>query len=170
MTRAHAVLVGGAFNGVLSALPVIGVANCLCCLWVVGGGVITAWLQQQIQKAPLELGEGAIGGMLAGVVGAVVYALVGYPVQMLTRSVTGSPLPSTVQIGDVPPELLPVIELMEELASSPMLLVLVSAALMLVLGLIFSTVGGLLGAFFFRREAPPGASAGEVYVPPPPPV
>lgn len=179
MTRTHAVLIGGAFNGVLSALPIIGAANCLCCLWVVGGGVITAWLLQQGQANPLELGEGAIGGLLAGVVGAAVYTLVWVPLQLMLGSFTGGP-GRAFEIGDVdvPPEMLQMLEAMEQIMSNPPLMALMAFLMMLVAGLVFSTVGGLLGAFFFRKAAPPAApgsagvspAGGTDIVPPPPPV
>jgi hypothetical protein len=38
-------LFGGLFIGVLSALPIINIANC-CCLWVIGGGVLATYLMQ----------------------------------------------------------------------------------------------------------------------------
>ncbi len=179
MTRTHAVLIGGGFNGVLSALPIIGTANCLCCLWVVGGGVITAWLLQQGQADPLELGEGAIGGLLAGVVGAVVYTLVWVPLQLMLGSLTGGP-GGAFEMGDVdvPPEMLQMLEAMEQILSNPPLMALLAFVMMLAAGLVFSTVGGLLGAFFFRKAAPPAApgsasvsqAGGTDIVPPPPPV
>lgn len=179
MTRTHAVLIGGGFNGVLSALPIIGTANCLCCLWVVGGGVITAWLLQQAQSDALELGEGAIGGLLAGVVGAVVYTLVWVPLQLMLGSLTGSP-GGAFEMGDVdvPPEMLQMLEATEQIMSNPPLMALLAFFMMLVAGLVFSTVGGLLGAFFFRKAAPPDApggagvspAGGTDIVPPPPPV
>ena len=170
MTRTHAVLIGGGFNGVLSALPIIGAANCLCCLWVVGGGGVTAWLLQQGQADPLELGEGAVGGLLAGVVGAVVYTLVWVPLQLFLGSLTGGP-GGAFEIGDVdvPPEMLRMLEAMEQIMSNPPLMALTAFLMMLVAGMVFSTVGGLLGAFFFRRSAPPHASGGADIVPPPPP-
>ena len=37
------VLFGGLFMGVLSALPIISLGNC-CCVWVAGGGAVTAYL------------------------------------------------------------------------------------------------------------------------------
>ena len=35
---------GGAFLGTLSSLPVIYLGNGLCCMWVMGGGALAAWL------------------------------------------------------------------------------------------------------------------------------
>ena len=161
MTRTQAVLIGGVFNGVLSALPIIDVGNC-CCLWVIGGGVVTAWLLQREQSDPLDLGEGALGGLLAGVVGAAVYAVVSLPVQMVMGSL------GMFEVGelDVPPEIR---EFIEAFSSSVALRVLVGSVLMLILGAIFSTLGGLVGAFFFRRTVPPAAPGGTDIVPPPPP-
>lgn len=161
MTRTQAVLIGGVFNGVLSALPIIDVGNC-CCLWVIGGGVVTAWLLQREQSDPLDLGEGALGGLLAGVVGAAVYAVVSLPVQMVMGSL------GMFEVGelDVPPEIR---EFIEAFSSSVALRVLVGSVMMLILGAIFSTLGGLVGAFFFRRTVPPAAPGGTDIVPPPPP-
>ena len=43
---------GGLFIGVLSALPIINIGNCCCCLWVIGGGVLAAYLMQQNYPYP----------------------------------------------------------------------------------------------------------------------
>jgi len=42
----QAPLLGGLFIGILSALPVVSWGNC-CCLWIIGGGVLAAYLDQQ---------------------------------------------------------------------------------------------------------------------------
>ena len=157
----QAVLIGGAFNGVLSALPIIELGNC-CCLWVSGGGAITAWLLQREQAEPLDLGEGALAGLLAGVVGAAVFAVVSVPVQMVMGSL------GMFEVGslDVPPE---VRELIEALSSSVALRVLLGFVIMLIVSAIFSTLGGLLGAFLFRKAGSPAGPGGTEIVPPPPP-
>ena len=64
---------GGLFIGVLSALPIVGAANCCCCLWVVSGGALAAYLQVQQENRTLAAGEGAAVGALAGVIGAFVW-------------------------------------------------------------------------------------------------
>ena len=157
----QAVLIGGAFNGVLSALPLIELGNC-CCLWVLGGGAITAWLLQRERAAPLDPGEGALAGLLAGVAGAVIFAVVSVPIQMVMGSL------GMFEVGalDVPPE---VRELIEALSSSVALRVLIGFVTMLIVSAIFSTLGGLLGAYLFRRTVPPAAPGGPEIVPPPPP-
>ena len=57
--------------GVLSALPLINAGNVCCCLWVVSGGVVAAYVLQQNQTAPITPGDGALVGLLAGLIGAV---------------------------------------------------------------------------------------------------
>ena len=66
---------GGLFIGVLSALPLVKFGNVCCCLWVVLGGGLTVYLQQQRTPEPLETGEAVLGGLIAGLLGAVIYVL-----------------------------------------------------------------------------------------------
>ena len=69
---AQPALIGGVVMGVLSALPIITAGNVCCCLWVVSGGVVAAYLLQQNQTTPITPGDGALVGLLAGLVGALV--------------------------------------------------------------------------------------------------
>ena len=59
-------LLGGLFIGVLSSLPYIKGGNVCCCLWVISGGVLAAWLMQQNTPRPVTVGEGALVGLLLG--------------------------------------------------------------------------------------------------------
>src|SRR5688500_1904906 len=68
------VLLGGLFIGVLSAMPIVQLCNC-CCVWIVGGGVLAAYLQQQNLPAPMTVLDGVRAGALAGVVGALVWLI-----------------------------------------------------------------------------------------------
>ena len=156
------VLFGGLFMGVLSALPIISLGNC-CCLWVTGGGVVTAYLIQHGRPDPIQLGEGAFGGFLSGIVGAVVYAVVSLPIQLVTGPLQRGMMDGLLEsAADVPPEMR---EMIESLASGGgVVAVLVGFVLMLAVGMVFSPLGGLLGALIFR-STPPAEST----VPPPAP-
>jgi hypothetical protein len=66
---------GGLFIGVLSALPLINIANC-CCLWVIGGGVLATYLLQQNQPYAITAADGALVGLLAGLIGGVIAVIV----------------------------------------------------------------------------------------------
>ncbi len=146
------VLFGGLFMGVLSALPIISIGNC-CCLWIMGGGMVTSYLTQHGQTEPIQLGEGAFGGFLAGVLGAVVYAVVSVPVSLVTAPIQRSLLEGWMNsAADVPPEAREMLERFSE--NSGVLGVLFGFILMLVVGTVFTTLGGLLGALIFRSFPP----------------
>jgi len=165
------VLLGGLFIGVLSALPIINIANC-CCLWITGGGVLAGYLAQQnegpsgLSRKPLTPGRGALLGFAAGMVGAFVWL-----VAMLALDVVVAPLQERMvaemvrSATDMPPEVRAWLELLADRASSPFRMV---AGLMfqLLAGAIFATLGGLLAAVFFRRNVAP-ALGGDAIVPPP---
>ena len=75
-------ITGGLALGVLSGLPLIGAVNCICCLWVLAGGGLTTWLLNKQRPGGLKYGDGAIGGVIAGVIGAFVATIISIPVQM----------------------------------------------------------------------------------------
>ena len=176
-SKLQPVLFGGLFIGVLSALPIINFANC-CCLWIVGGGALSAWLLQRDRFDPLPAGEGALGGLLAGVAGAVVYVAVYIPINIVTAPLQRGMMEFVLDSGaDVPPEVREVIEnfgAFESIAFGAM----AGFGLMLVGGMVFSTLGGLFGALVFRPSPPPPGSSAPVpplpaappsSAPPPPP-
>ena len=82
----QAVVVGGLFIGVLSALPIINVANC-CCLWVMSGGAIAVALARQERSGPVGLAEGARIGFRAGMFGAFVWVFASMAVDTLMAPV-----------------------------------------------------------------------------------
>ena len=141
------VLLGGLFNGVLSSLPFISLGNC-CCLWVTGGGMVTAYLLQERTPRPIELRDGVFGGFLAGIVGAFIIGLVG----LVTAPMQIDSVEE--ELRTLPPEMLQFVDVEALIAGTGLLLTMISFFLSLVIGAIFSTLGGLLGALFFRRNTP----------------
>lgn len=164
------VVFGGLFIGVLSALPVVSLGNCACCLWIVGGGMLTAWLLQRDRAEPLALGEGAMSGLLAGVAGSVVYVAVSIPISIVTAPFQRRMMEFVMDSqSDVPPE---VREMLESFGAEGMIAsIAIGFVSMLIAGLIFATLGGMLGALLFRPSppAPPYPAAPAPPAPPPPP-
>ena len=74
-SKTQPALLGGLAIGVLSALPVINLANC-CCAWILFGGALAAYLTQQNHPEPIGAGDGAAAGLMAGAVGAFVWAAI----------------------------------------------------------------------------------------------
>jgi Family of unknown function (DUF5518) len=155
-------LIGGLVMGVLSALPVVAAGNLCCCLWVVSGGAIAAYLLQQNQSTPIQPGDGALVGLLAGLVGAFVQFLIAIPVSILVAPYEREMLQRVLEMaGTMPPEMRDAIERYSgrDMEFGFGLLVLrrvVALVFGLFVGGIFSTIGGLLGAMIFRKDTPPG--------------
>jgi hypothetical protein len=69
-------LVGGAAAGVLSGIPVF---QCLCCLWIIGGAVLSTYLLARQTPNPVTPGDGALVGAFTGVFAAAASAVVSLP-------------------------------------------------------------------------------------------
>ena len=148
-------LLGGLVMGVLSALPIISAGNLCCCLWIVSGGGAAAYLLQQSQLAPLTDGDGALVGVLAGLVGAFLYLVFSIPITFLVAPLQRQVLARLMERANgMPPEFR---EYMGGYVGGVVGLIF-GFLFMLVLGAIFSTLGGLLGAVFFRKPPVPDAS------------
>ena len=152
-------LVGGAVMGVLSALPLVGAANICCCLWVVAGGVVAAYLLQQNQSTPITPGDGALVGLFAGLVGAVVASALSIPIALMMAPVQHAIAERILEMpGEMPPWIRDAIQRSSGQGVSLGLQVafwFLSLLLYLVLGGIFSTVGGVLGALIFKKPPMP---------------
>jgi hypothetical protein len=158
-----AVLAGLAM-GVLSALPIVNLLNYCCCGWVVFGGALAAYLMQQNHADPIEIGDGALVGLLAGVIGAVVATVLSIPLAFIFGISPAQIFQQALESAqDMPPEVRSVLEYMSSGAATGILLA-VSSVLMLIVGSVFGLIGGIVGALLFRRNVPPAAP------PPPPPI
>jgi hypothetical protein len=158
--RLQPALLGGVLIGVLAALPVV---NCCCCLWMIAGGVLAAYLRQQSLPYQLAAAEGALVGLMAGVVGAVISMLLSIPIQMtlgpimqgwMQRMVEGNP--------DLPPEFRDALGRSGFGAGSWVISLLFS----LIIYPLFALVGGLLGSVMFKKNLPPPPPPGTIDVPP----
>jgi hypothetical protein len=156
--RSQAALLGGAFIGVLSALPFISVGNC-CCLWILGGGFLAAYLLQHEQPAAVTIGDGAAVGLLAGIIGAFVHLIVFVPVDLLMAPLQARLLERMMaNARDVPPGIQAFLDSASGSRTSFGAHLAFQFVPMLVVGVVFAPVGGMLGALFTRRELPPPAA------------
>jgi hypothetical protein len=77
-------LLGGLIVGVLSGISsIIPFLSFCCCIWSIGGGVLAAYLYIKSSQTPVAMGEGAMVGGMAGVVGAAIYFIINLPFAIL---------------------------------------------------------------------------------------
>lgn len=147
--------------GVLSALPLINTLNVCCCLWVVSGGLVAAYVFQQNQSAPMSVGDGALVGFLAGITGAAVLFVVSIPINYLVAPMERALVQRVLSMsGNMPPEMRQLLENLGEPRTDigflgQLVVRFVGFFFIVVVGAVFSTLGGLLGAALFRRSPPP---------------
>jgi hypothetical protein len=153
-------LYGGAFIGVLSALPFVNLANVCCCMWVIGGGMIAAYVMQQNYPLPITVADGALVGLLAGVFGGVIGTALSIPIELAFGDVQRQMIVRFVEgFGPLPPEAQDVFEQMENRGAAEMALGSIFGLMVgVVAGAIFGMLGGLLGAAMFRKDQPPTPS------------
>lgn len=159
-SKTQPALLGGLAIGVLSALPVINIANC-CCAWILFGGGLAAWLMQQNHPEPVSAGDGAIVGLLAGVVGAVVWLVGSLAIHSATAPFQSAMLERAIaNADDMPPEAR---EFLRSLTTGAAVGIgtLFVFFVMLCVSSFFGMLGGLFGALVFKKKAAP---------PPPPPI
>ena len=146
-------LVGGVVGGVLSGLPIVAAGNACCCLWVVSGGVVAAYLLQQREAAAITPGDGALVGLLAGIIGAFVYLVISLPLNILIAPIEREMVNRFVErLGTLPPEFR---DYANRSAAFSIVMVGLDFVVRIFLGAIFSTIGGLLGAVIFTKKSPP---------------
>ena len=144
--------------GVLSALPLISAGNACCCLWVVSGGVIAAYLFQQNKTTPMTPADGALVGLLAGLAGALVHTVVSIPIDIVAGPREREMLQRLLDRGTFPSEARDFLEPFTRSGAMGGAYFVLSriAGLMfwIFVGGIFSTLGGLLGALIFKKQTP----------------
>ena len=147
--------------GVLSALPLVNVGNACCCLWVVSGGVVAAYVFQQNQQTPITPGDAALVGLLAGLLGAVIQVAISLPLDLVVGPMYRELAQRAVEMaGDMPPNIRDMLDRISRRESMGALFLIVSHVVSLMvwcfLGAIFSTIGGLIGGMVFKKNPPPG--------------
>jgi hypothetical protein len=160
-------LFGGLFIGVLSALPIINLGNCICCMWVVGGGALAVYLMQQNYPYAVTAADGALVGLLAGVVGGIIGGLLLIPIMMafgpfqeriLERIIASNP--------DIPEQTRTMIQQMAAGGAVLGIAALIKMVFGVCIDAVFAMLGGLLGvALFKKKDLPPPPGTAQVLPP-----
>ncbi|MGE5361203.1 MAG: hypothetical protein ACM3NQ_19475 [Bacteroidales bacterium] len=163
--RLQPALLGGLFIGVLSALPIVSFFNC-CCLWIIGGGIVAAYLTQNSSPTAISVGDGALAGLMAGIFGTIVNTVLWIPIHAVMGPIQSRMAERLTETArDIPDSLRVLMQPGQMGGGSFLLSLVIGFFFMLVLSVIFATVGGMIGAAIFGRNKPRLIDA-----PPPPPI
>ncbi len=159
--RLQPVLYGGLLIGVLSALPIVNVGNCCCCLWVVAGGMLAVHLRQQNSPFAVTSAEGALVGLLAGVFGGMLGVVLSIPIEMAMGPFNERIIEWVLtQNPDFSAETREFFESASgggSAARHAFNFVVMTAA-----GGVFGLLGGLLGVALFKKNVPPPPPPGTI--------
>ena len=146
-------LIGGVILGLLSALlSVVPIANYCCCLWAILGGLLATYLYVKKSPTPVKVGDGAVVGGLAGLIGGIIYLIIAVPLTYFVAG--GDALEAQLRRAGV------------DIPASGFLLLLLGGIIGALFLVVLSVLGGLLGVpIFEKRKNGAGAEA----APPPPP-
>ena len=153
-------LIGGAFAGILTAIPFI---NCLCCLWIIGGGMLAAYFLTKDAPVALSVGDGAIAGVFAGIIGAVIDFLISIPLAPINNAFFQSMFERLSEyMGEMPEGWEGWFEGDFETSIPFALLGLV---INVVVFSIIGALGGIIGMSLFGKRFSPAKSQGVIDVP-----
>lgn len=148
-------LIGGVVLGILSIIPFVNAVNICCCLWAILGGMLATYLYVKNSPTPANAGDGAILGALAGLVGSVIYVVLGIPVALATGPTLRNLMVSVIE--NIDPGQAEMMRRQFEASGDAIAPLIIQALIIAVVLFIFSIIGGLLGIPIFekRKGGPP---------------
>lgn len=151
-------LIGGAVAGVLSGVPIL---SCLCCLWIIGGAALAVHLTAKDSPRGLTSGDGAVVGMLTGVVAAIVESLISLPLKAVNADFVKNLMERMAKYADEMPSGWESWIDGSAAAAPGLAWFLVGVIISAVIFAAFGALGGILGVSLFgRKPAPPPPSGG----------
>jgi hypothetical protein len=144
--KTKAALIGGVILGILSVIPFI---NSCCCLWAIGGGLLAGYLYFSKLPSPATAGDGAMLGLLTGVIGAIIYVVLSIPFALLSGAANYQQALRQLheQNIDIPPAIAGL-----GTVGIALLFSIIGAVVLIIL----AALGGLIAApLFGRKVAPP---------------
>jgi hypothetical protein len=153
-------LIGGAVVGILSVIPFVSAANLCCCLWAILGGLLATHLYVKSSPTPVNAGDGAIIGALAGIVGGLIAFVLGVPIAYAMGPTMRNLMVDLV--ANMDPQQAEMMRRQFEASGDAIAPLIFQGLITSVLLFLFAIIGGLLGVPIFEKRK--GGA------PPPPPI
>jgi len=147
-----ALLAGGALGLLLVITTLfsgfVRVAGCCGCLWPIAAGVLATMLYVKASPSRAGIGDGAIVGALAGLIGGLIYLVIGVPISYFMGGVEAMDM----QIRQLNPNF----------PLSGVVLLIIGSIVGFLIYVVLTAIGGLIGIPIFEKRK------GDVPPPPPP--
>jgi len=127
-------IIGGLVTGILSVIPFV--SSC-CCVWAILGGMLASFMYIKSSPVPASTGDGAVLGILSGVFGGLIYLIIGLPIALLFGV---AQMEEGFRRAGV------------EVPLTGVALAILGVFIVIVMLLIFSTIGGLIGVPIFEKR------------------
>ena len=136
-------LLGGGALGLLLVITVVissfvPFTGCCNCLWPIAAGVLATMFYVKESATPATIADGAMVGAIAGVVGGLIYLVIGLPLTFLINGVTAM----DAQVRQMSPDF-PV---------GGVALLIVGGLIGFFIFVVLSTLGGVLGIPIFEKR------------------
>lgn len=138
-------LIGGGIAGLLAGIPLV---NCLCCLWIIGGGIIAAHFLSKDSPVTLGPGDGAIVGVFSGIIAAVVEFLISIPLAPLNDKLINNMADIFSEYADEMPAAWE--SWMDQSLNAPM--VMLGLVISVVIFSALGALGGIIGISIFKNK------------------
>ena len=148
-------LLGGLVLGLGSVIPIVSYGNLCCCGWGIVGGALAAYLLiKRSAVLPITKSDGAGAGALAGVVGSLIYLVIGVPFTLLQwKTLVGQMEQRSENFPDAASR-----EMMNQIVAMmqghPVLICLVMWIMFSVVAVGAAALGGVIGVAIFERRKP----------------
>ena len=178
-SKLQPVLLGGLVLGLGTVIPGISYGNLCCCGWGIAGGVLAAYLLIRRSPAlPITKSDGAAAGALAGVVGSLIYLVIGVPLSLLQwNSFVAQFEHRAENVPDAASREM-MTQIVATMQNHPVLIALAVWLIFAIVGIGVGALGGLIGVAIFEKrkgqqyppQAPPSSEGFPPgYAPPGPP-
>lgn len=140
-------LIGGGALGLLLVLtviiaaipiPVIRFVGCCNCLWPIAAGLLATMLYVKGSPVPATILDGTIVGALSGVIGGVIYLIIGLPISFFVNGVEAM----NAQVRQFNPDF----------PLTGVVLLIIGGMVGFVIFVVLATIGGLIGIPLFEKR------------------
>jgi len=148
-------LIGGGVMAVLSSFPIISIGNCFCCLWILLGGGLAAYLYSREfpEGEMLTSGDGALIGLVAGLFGALFTSLLSSLFILIGFRFSPEIFREFIENSqDMPPEFRNFMQGWSSGEGLGSFMIVMNLFMNVIIDSIFGTLGGLIGAAIFSKQ------------------